>query len=181
MSNGHPITKKEKNSMQQSPKKTDRWDLPLKLASVFFSMAAIVISIYAINVTQPAPTDDIRLVIEKEARAVEVGNIKEALGLYALGAVVRDVRSNPSLVWIGADEIEKRYLSLPHFESLAHTNLTINVSPSGDYARVRSSTVGKYVESDGTLVNISSVDAEEWALCKVDRNWKIVSFAYNLW
>ena len=124
----------------------------------------------------------IREIIEKEANLTLEGKIDEVVLLYHEEAFVRDAaggNTDQEIFWNGINRVAERYRDLPEFTYLKHDAIEIAVSSDRTYARAIADTIGTY-KVNGTEVKISSNQGEKWTFEKINGNWKITSFTYNL-
>lgn len=119
--------------------------------------------------------EKIRAIIEQEACCVVDGRIIDAVDLFAEDAYVRDASGGE--VWSGNSIIE-RYLNLPEFVYLKHDAVVFQ-DVDNTCAEVIADTVGTYYVN-GTTVDISSNQGEKWTFKKINGEWKITGFTYNL-
>lgn len=152
-------------------KKKDRTlsDLVLSgvIAAIVGAISAGLISGLLIPFLQARPEAAVRDVIESEANLVVAGKIDEALQKYDSSAFVEDAaggNKDSQIIWMGAKEIQQRYIQLPKFTYLKHTAIEITFSSDGSYARALADTTGQYIDN-GKTVDISS-NREKSGLCK---------------
>jgi hypothetical protein len=114
------------------------------------------------------------------AKSHDVGSLPQ---IYAYNAVVVDAgcqSSSPSSVWSGLPQITARYEGLPPFTLLAHVNVHVSWIPDNSSATQATATADT---SGIALVNGSSISLrghELWTFAKIDGQWRITSFTYNL-
>lgn len=151
---------------------------------IFTSVAATLITLLIVYLASQTFSDEraIRDVIDQEAIYAQNHDISKVMSLYADDAILRDAAGgnrNNEIVWHGKDRIEDRYKNLADFTYLSHEMIDISLCSDGSYARANSDTVGEYVV-DGKVISITNDRSEQWEFKKIDGNWKIAYFTYNL-
>ena len=124
----------------------------------------------------------IRCLIQDEARFVLHEEIDNAVSLFDENAFLMDAaggNKDLQVIWKGRDEIEERYRNLPQFLYLKHAAIDITLDSDGNYARAIADTIGTYVVN-GEEVEISSNRGERWVFEKINGQWRITGFTYNL-
>ena len=165
--------------------KREKAKLSDKIAAISAVVAVIAL---VVNVAYPlyiypaiwnsaSGEDRIRQIIGLEATYVVQGQIDKVITLYADQAVVKDAGNQ--IMWTGNAQISNRYNSLPVFTFLKHDAVDIVFNSDLTYARATASTFGTYL-SNGTQVNISGDQSERWSFERINGDWKITSFTYNL-
>ena len=124
----------------------------------------------------------IRQIINQEAIFSLNGQATNATSLYADNATITDAHGGNYTaveIWSGKEAILKRYSVLPKFDALQHANPVVMFGMDKTCARAIADTIGTY-ENAGTKININSNQGEKWAFQKINGDWKILSFTYNL-
>ena len=120
--------------------------------------------------------NEIREIINQEAIYVLEGKFDEAIALFDEDATVKDAAGVKP--WFSKEEIMNRYKGLPEFDKLKHDAIEVEFT-NKNHALAVGDTNGRYTEN-GRTVTISSNNGEEWAFEKINGEWKITSFTYNL-
>ena len=124
---------------------------------------------------------DIRELIEQEASLVVDGRIDDVIDLFGEDAFVKDAAGGDTslqVVWTGKNRIIERYIDLPDFVYLKHDAVEFQ-SVDNKCAEVTADTIGTcYV--NGATEDISSNRGEKWTFQKINDEWKITGFTYNL-
>ncbi len=152
----------------------------ISVMSLLFVLSSLVISYLAFVQNRPVSSMDILDTIRAEAKYSKNHDMEAALALFEPDAVVRDAGARPPQTWSGTMEIKERYEKLPTFIKLDHIDLILSLDAGKEFARVRGSTIGEYLDAGGKRIVISNVNGEEWALRKEKGTWKIVSFSYDV-
>jgi hypothetical protein len=167
--------------MSWSDKNTDtKGGIIVAVFSLVVSLCSLGISYRTYLQNMPVSPAEILGIIEAEARASKNHDPDAALLLFDSAAVIRDAGAKPPQAWAGIKEIRERYAALPVFAKLDHIDLTVSLDSAKEFARVKGSTSGEYIDANGKRIAISSVNGEEWALRKGKDGWRIISFSYNL-
>jgi len=149
--------------------------------AVLTAIISTLVGLYVVPLLQNNVENEVRDVIEQEASLVLAGRIDEVIQLYAEDAFVKDAKCGDKdleEVWMGLQQIRKRYAGIEQFIYLKHDAITITLGTDGEYASAFADTQGEYLDN-GQAIKISG--GEKWALKKIDGEWKIVSFTYNLY
>jgi hypothetical protein len=152
----------------------------ISVISLLFALFSLAISYLVYVQNRPVSSVDILDTIRAEAKYSKNHDPEAALDLFEPDAVVRDAGARPPQIWSGTTAIKERYEELPTFLELDHIDLTLSLDAAKEFARVRGSTIGEYLDTSGKRIVISSVNGEEWALRKEKGSWKIVSFSYDV-
>ena len=160
--------------------------------SLICSFAALGVSIYALCINQSDRKINERMINDKgkitaiinlEAQAVVDRDFGAILAKYDTDAVVKDVGggqvSNQN-TWIGKERIASRYFNLARFNHLKHLGTVVTMDELGNYAQASAGTEGQYEDTSGKVYNIYSVTGERWTFKKVNGDWLITSFCYNV-
>jgi hypothetical protein len=130
------------------------------------------------------PSDEIVMrLMDQEVAAGTSRNLNLA-DIYTRTATVMDAgcqTRGSGRAWSGLAAIEERYKSLPQLDSLSHANRVVTWMPNNRRARragATADTVGGTRSADGTVTPISG--HELWEFARVNGEWRIASFTYNL-
>ena len=124
----------------------------------------------------------IKAIIEQEAQLVFTGKFIQAISLFDDNAYVKDSAGgnvSEEVSWIGSQEIVKRYGELPEFTYLKHDAIQVIVSSDKTYARATADTIMIY-KNNGVEIKKTSDQGEKWIFEKINGDWKISGFIYNL-
>ena len=164
----------------------DTWDrliIPGIIAAIIAGLVSgLLVPWVNVKFGEGKITRDIRKVIEQEANLALEGSIDEAVSLFDKNAFVRDAaggNKDQEIVWNGVNNIADRYRNLPEFIYLKHEATEITISSDRTYARATADTIGTYIDN-GREIKISGNQGEKWTFEKIDGEWKITSFTYNL-
>ena len=121
--------------------------------------------------------------MDQDVIAAKSHDVESLPQIYAYNAVIIDDRcpsSSPFATWSGLPAITDRYESLPPFIWLAHVNVHITWMPDNFWATRATATS----DTSGIAVvngsQISLKGRELWAFAKIDGQWRITSFTYDL-
>ncbi len=131
------------------------------------------------------PPDDtlVTNLMDQDVIAAKTHSVALLPQIYAYDAVVVDAgcqSSSPSSVWSGLPAITTRYEGLPTFTLLAHVMVHVTWIPDNSSATRATATSDT---SGIALVNGSQLSLrghELWTFAKIDGQWRITSFTYNL-
>jgi hypothetical protein len=155
---------------------------PLFVAIVAFILGFISMPLYNLVYGHPPDTLVTNLMAQDvfAAKSQDVGPLPL---IYAYNAVVVDAgcqSPSPSYIWSGLPKITDRYNSLPKFISLAHVNVHVTWIPDDSSATQATATA----DTGGiALINDSQLSLrghELWTFAKIDGQWRITGFTYNL-
>jgi len=121
--------------------------------------------------------------MEEEARAGIGHDWEHMRRLYASDAVVADAScsSNHPDIRQGINEIVQRYQTLPTVLALAHVNVAVSWEPDSSEATkatATAETIGEISNPDSTRQFLGGY--EQWTFARIDNQWLITSFIYNL-
>lgn len=131
------------------------------------------------------PPDDMIItnIMDQDVLAAKTHDVGAIPQIYAYNAVVVDARCpspSPSNIWSGLPQITDRYISLPQFISLAHVNVHVTWKPDDSSATNATATSDT---SGIALINGSPLSLnkhELWTFAKIDGQWRITAFTYDL-
>ncbi len=138
------------------------------------------------NWTQPPGTGTVTSLMEEEATASETHDTALVSRIYTADAEVTDTGCETaktlSQTWQGYAQIEDRYRLLPRFVWLQHAFEQVTWYPNDRSASTASATavtVG-VLALPGTRNFLSITGDELWTFARVNGQWRVASFTYNL-
>lgn len=125
-------------------------------------------------------------IMNQEAMGAEIHDTTVVHRIYAADAVVTDAGCQSpatSTVWTGWAQIQGRYDSLQPFARLEHVNAHVNWEPDfawASKANATAETIGVIAPSNASQKSQFIVGHEEWTFARLNDQWVITSFTYNL-
>ena len=130
------------------------------------------------------PRDDIVMnLMEQDIHMAKTHDLTPIQSVFANNAVVVDsgcVTAGQPTVWANLPNIEKRYESLPQIVTLDHSKIQVNWTPDDSSA---TSAVATAYTTGTAIENGSSFELkgnEVWEFTKIDGNWLVTSFTFDL-
>jgi hypothetical protein len=178
---------------EEDPKPTARFWRPFSwffnsamCAAIFGVIAVAVILAVFHSRTQPPGIDTVTNLMKAEITAGETHNTALVNRIYTRDAVVTDAACQTpgvSQSWQGYAQIDVRYRKLPKFLWLQHVFAQVTWDPNDS----RASTAYVTADTAGVLLPVAShgkpqsiVGHELWMFVRVNGEWRIASFTYNL-
>jgi len=177
---------------EQQPKPTARFWRPFNwffncqiLAAALGGAAVFVILNFFYSNTRPPGVDVVISLMKQEVTAAQYRDTALVRHIYTPDAVVTDAACGSpvrSVTWQGWGPIDVRYRGLPEIPWMQHVFEQVNWYPSDSSAStayVRADTVG--VMRPTARAKLQSISGRElWSFARVDGQWRITSFTYNL-
>lgn len=157
----------------------------LAIAGILAAIVAFVLPIIWTGISQPNDRIVVQL-MDQEAQAAKAHDLTLVATIYTPGAVVTDAgcqSGNQSPSWAGIAQIQNRYLSLPSFIALDHTGAQVTWDPPYSWATkatATANTVGVMLATGGSGKTVTVAGHESWTFVKINDQWFIDRFTYNL-
>jgi hypothetical protein len=155
-------------------------------AAIFGVIAVTVILAVVHSRNQPPGIGTVTNLMKEEVTAAETRNTALVDRIYTQDAVVTDAAcqtAGASQTWQGYDRIDARYRNPGKFLWLQHVFAQVTWDPNDSNAStayVTADTVGVLLPATSHGKSQSIVGHELWVFLRVDGQWRISSFTYNL-
>ncbi len=155
-------------------------------AVIFGTIAVTVILAVAHSRNQPPDISTVTSLMKEEVTAAETRNTALANRIYTPDAVVTDAACQTpgaSQTWQGYAQIDARYRNPGKFLWLQHVFAQVTWDPNdsgASTAYVTADTAGVLLPATGHGKSQSIVGHELWTFVRVNGQWRIASFTYNL-
>ncbi len=163
------------------------FDSSMRAAIVGAVLLAGVVWVYhQFTVSPPPDASTVTSLMAQEIAAGETHDTALVDRIYAPGAVVTDAACQSpqdSRTWKGYGQLDARYLGLPRFLWLQHVFAQVTWDPdnsSASTATATAETAGVMLPATRHGKSQSIVGRELWTFARVDGQWRITSFTFNM-
>jgi hypothetical protein len=154
------------------------------VAPVIASVLTFVVTLSILHFLAPPGNETLTALMDQEITAARNRDIRIVSTIFDEKASVMDAgckTPGQGKVWRGISELAARYSTLGTFPSLEHVVSAVAWVPDSwqaNKAYVSASTTGSVINADGSLQVLEG--DERWVFVKMDGQWRITSFSYNL-